>query len=190
MKPCRCGTENDDSAIFCVSCRSPLSTVRNIGEAAVQFQSQTGAFQTNTEDLALFVGDNQTYYLQKWRVSFDPGRNSGWNWVAFFFTPIWFAYRKMYGYATLVFLLQNVMGFFTGGIIGLICAILGGYWGNALYYKHAEKAISLAKMTAPNEELRRMHIQQAGGTSMAGMILTIVIGVVWTLLLSAILINL
>ncbi len=42
-----------------------------------------------------FVGSNALKYLQKFR-KIENGQKAGWNWAAFFLSPYWFFYRKMY----------------------------------------------------------------------------------------------
>ena len=42
-----------------------------------------------------FVGSNALKYLQKFR-KIENGQKIGWNWAAFFLSPYWFFYRKLY----------------------------------------------------------------------------------------------
>ena len=42
-----------------------------------------------------FVGSNALKYLQKFR-KLENGQKIGWNWAAFFLSPYWFFYRKLY----------------------------------------------------------------------------------------------
>ena len=42
-----------------------------------------------------FIGSNALRYLQKFR-KLEGGGKTGWNWAAFFLSPYWFFYRKMY----------------------------------------------------------------------------------------------
>ncbi|PYZ92081.1 hypothetical protein CR194_17980 [Salipaludibacillus keqinensis] len=51
------------------------------------------------------VGENSSYYHEKWTKHQDPLTYSGWNWAAFFFTPFWLAYRHMYLWVIVFFLL-------------------------------------------------------------------------------------
>ncbi len=42
-----------------------------------------------------FIGSNALKYLQKFR-KLEHGSKLGWNWAAFFLSPYWFFYRKLY----------------------------------------------------------------------------------------------
>ncbi|WP_280771333.1 DUF2628 domain-containing protein [Salipaludibacillus daqingensis] len=53
----------------------------------------------------LIVEENLSYYSNKWEKHPNPSTYSGWNWAAFFFTPAWLAYRHMYTWTFLFFLL-------------------------------------------------------------------------------------
>lgn len=97
-----CDRENDADALHCKYCGAPL-----LAEAGAPF------FRTNpyvsdlpfgedeeidgerVGDLAAFVQTGAARYLQKFK-RFSEGKKLSFNWAAFFFTPYWFFYRKLY----------------------------------------------------------------------------------------------
>lgn len=48
------------------------------------------------QQLHTVVQKNTAYYDFKWGKVENPAQRNTWNWVAFFFPPLWLAYRKMY----------------------------------------------------------------------------------------------
>ena len=70
-------------------------------------------------------------YLRKFRKFYADGRNKfafTWHWPAFFFTSAWLAWRKLYGWALVVFFLS-----FVPFLIILLMPVLG-LTGNYLYH--------------------------------------------------------
>ncbi|MDG5787978.1 DUF2628 domain-containing protein [Evansella sp. AB-P1] len=57
-----------------------------------------------SSEITSFIGENSTYYLNKWKRSNNPTKYAGWNWAAFIFTPFFLAYRHMYVLSFLYFL--------------------------------------------------------------------------------------
>jgi len=53
---------------------------------------------SNSQLIQSFVGKNYLYYNNKWNILKNKKNLISINWVALFFGPIWFAYRKMYLY--------------------------------------------------------------------------------------------
>lgn len=49
----------------------------------------------SANDYAAVVGNKADYYVPRFR-RIAVGGNGGWNWAAFFFSPYWLIYRKMY----------------------------------------------------------------------------------------------
>lgn len=137
-------------------------------------------------DVVAMVGTKQEYYIPKFQQMKTQNKKTSWNWVAFFFTPYWFMYRKMYGY-----------GFATLGVAFLITLInapifsflsLGGYitmgiFANYIYMQWLEKHANQVKTM--NEPFRTQFIQKNGGVNSMALTLTIIGWVVLVGLVSA-----
>ena len=112
------------------------------------------------EDFADFIGNNAPTYFRKFRKFDinDPDRFAvTWNWAAFFFSYIWFAYRKMYAWAGLILLIGFSVGTFLFFITPFWLIALG-VTANFLYFRHARRRILEAKATqifANRQELSR-----------------------------------
>lgn len=134
--------------------------------------------QSNTAidgDVVAMIGPKQEYYIPKFQQMKSQNKKTSWNWVAFFFTPYWFMYRKMYGY-----------GFAALGVAFLITLInaplfsflsLGGYivmgiFANYIYMRWLEKNANQAKTM--NEPFRTQFLQKNGGVNSTALTLTII----------------
>ena len=53
-----------------------------------------------TEDVALFVQQDTTRYIQKF--FYIKGGKNKWSWAAMFFAPYWFFYRKLYKHGAII----------------------------------------------------------------------------------------
>jgi Protein of unknown function (DUF2628) len=102
-------------------------------------------------DFADFVANNaQTYFrkFRNFRIN-DPDRFAvSWNWSAFFFTYIWMAYRKMYGWAGIVFAAQSVITMALPPL-DLLPMVALGVAGNYLYFRCARSKIVEVKTSHP-----------------------------------------
>jgi len=121
------------------------------------------------EDFATFIGKNAEVYFRKFkkfRIDEPDKFAIQWNWPAFLFTYIWFAYRKMYKWAAVAFLI--------GSAIGLVLPFFLPFWwllfglaGNFLYFRHARGKIlevKAAKKFTSREGLSAA-LQQEGGVN-------------------------
>ncbi len=61
-------------------------------------------FVKNEDDTADQVSSSTQHYLAYFDKYKETGKKTSWNWAAFFFTSLWFFYRKMYLYGFLVVL--------------------------------------------------------------------------------------
>lgn len=197
----KCGAQNSSESAFCSRCGNSL---RATSSAPVYTQvnptntnpyaytqqnynpqpTYTQPYQQNyysqnnsaiDADIVTLVGTKQEYYIPKFQQMKSQNKKISWNWVAFFFTPYWFMYRKMYGY-----------GFATLGVAFLISLInapifsflaLGGYifmgiFANYIYMQWLEKNANQAKTM--NEPFRTQFIQENGGVNSTALVLTIV----------------
>ena len=138
--------------------------------------------EVKEEELNLFAGDKDDYYLKKWKNMEESGKIIDWNWGAFLFQTLWMGYRKMYLYAAVfiglliyidVVLIASLHPLSQLGV-DIFFGILFGIFGNILYYKHAKKKISVIKSDQPDPEIQKIEIAKAGGTSWIGVGLVLI----------------
>lgn len=117
---------------------------------------------TEADAMPVFIGRNVSHYLKKF-TSFqhatNPGFSATWHWPAFFFTPLWFLYRKLYGWALLSFITALIP--FLNWLFRVGWAISANY----LYYKHVQKKITDIKQGNPHLSDTQMDLllQKKGG---------------------------
>lgn len=137
----KCGTENEDSYIFCKNCGTPFapkqSDSNGFNPQSAQY-SQTEPSQNNfsqnqsdihiggisTEEIALFVGKKHNNIIPKFIKMEVTGSKVSWCWpvavLSFFFGPfgasLWYFYRKMYKPAILLSVLGSVLAVITAVI--------------------------------------------------------------------------
>lgn len=75
----------------------------NIFKGPYPADDYTASVKTNS--LGSFIRNNAQVYISKFKVSDIKGRNS-FNWAAFFFSPYWFFYRKLYKPGIIMLTLQ------------------------------------------------------------------------------------
>lgn len=127
--------------------------------------------QRSWEDWATetFVGSNYYYYKTKWKNQTPDRSFSSWSWDTFFFPFFWLAYRKMYLYSFLFFIVSIpalIIPF-----AGIILHCLIGFYANYLYFKRCNKMIQKASQY-DNEEAR-LYLLKHGGISPLGLIFSI-----------------
>ncbi len=128
------------------------------------------------ETIRSFVQKNSDYYLAKWKIMASSGSKFSWNWAAFLATSLWLGYRKMYLYA-FIYILLNVLTVipFLGILIWLGLWIGIGAIGNYLYGKYTYNKLLELKMAFPNEEEFKAQAARAGGTSVGGIFIVVLI---------------
>ena len=149
-------------------------------------------------DYEAAIGPNSGYYL-KYFEQFDAGESTvSWHWPAFFVTPFWFMYRKMWLWGLLSLLWPWILLFVMGIAIGVAAAasksapitlivitgllliapyILLPIFANSLYWRHINRLIErLPKSIASVPEKRIARLERNGGTGVGPMIAVIVGG--------------
>ncbi|GAB6072901.1 hypothetical protein JCM14244_12780 [Venenivibrio stagnispumantis] len=130
--------------------------------------------------LHIFVGKNADYYISKWEVMEATGSKISWNWAAFFFGMLWFAYRKMYSIAIMIMafliLLQIIqLKMNTPPLIvaltNIFISIGFGMFGNYIYLDFVKNKIKEIKEKYPDENLIIAEIGRNGGTSIISAIM-------------------
>ena len=127
------------------------------------------------ETIRLFVQKNADYYIAKWKVMAASGSKVSWNWAAFFFTSLWFGYRKMFLYA-FIYILLNLVSFIPilGFIVWIVLWVGMGMFGNYFYAKKTYEALLVLKQAYPGETEFKNMVAKEGGTSIFGVIVVIV----------------
>jgi hypothetical protein len=121
------------------------------------------------------VGPKQDYYIPKFQQMKSQNKKTSWNWVAFFFTPYWFMYRKMYGYGFAALGVAFLISLINAPIISFLA--LGGYivmgiFANYIYMQWLENNATQAKTM--NEPFRTQFLQKNGGVNSTALTLTII----------------
>jgi len=154
-----CGQRLDNPGQACLNCGKG-NGVQIEDKAEEQSFGETGI---PVELLKAFT--KKDVYLAKW------GKNSGWNWPAFLFPPIWMAYRKLYVesaiYFGIIFLLSIIESFvgYMSSSAYLLITIFAGVYGNKIYYRKAKKTIEEIMALHEDKERRLFLIGKKGGTS-------------------------
>lgn len=191
----KCGTQSVATKSFCSRCGNPLnSSVNNVNQTYIQpnssmcytenqnnyntyYQQQTTMYGNVSldPDFLIYVGQNHDYYLRKFLELKNHNKKISWNWCAFFVTPYWLMYRKMYSYAIgvlgVLFFLALIGNTLTS-LISLAGYILFGMFGNYIYMQYVEKKISHSSYL--NEPYKSQYILKSGGVSSTAVILTVI----------------
>ena len=121
-----------------------------------------------------FVGLNGTYYDESWRWMDWRGTRRSWNWPAALSFGHWFAYRRLYGFATAHLLLfaglaaAIVNNFPIIALILPVLAMIGlaGVYGNTLYFLSFRRAVNrVTERSEGSYDQRRGQLAASGGTS-------------------------
>ncbi|MBF0203807.1 MAG: DUF2628 domain-containing protein [Desulfamplus sp.] len=165
----KCGKEVLEGSSFCKHCGGDLSAIPNI------MQTSSMSSGLTNEDFITFVGTNFEKYLRKFAKFNVEGIDTfkaTWHWPAFFVPFWWLLYRKMYGWAILVFVTSWIPYIYAFNQI--VLAITANY----IYYKHAKKKILEIKQQHPEPETQKAVIAVTGGVKNAVFIVIAIIAVV------------
>ena len=126
-------------------------------------------------DVQQLVGTKTEYYIPKFQMMKLQGKSSSWNWAAFWATPYWMMYRKMYGYAAAVLAADIIISLIGSTFLSLLA--FGGYitfgiLGNSIYMKYLEGKANQAK--AMNEPYKSQFIASNGGVNTTATVLAII----------------
>ncbi|GEC89295.1 MULTISPECIES: DUF2628 domain-containing protein [Brevibacillus] len=128
------------------------------------------------------------YYLDVWRT-----KGFSWNWGAAFFGEAWFAFRKMYLLAIIIYSVNLCVGLLLG-LVGLDDAtfyeiyivfaitqrVLFALTANFLYYVSAVQTIK--KAHSKHTTLDLDEIKKLGGTSVRAVIVVVLVNFCFSLL--------
>lgn len=95
-----CGKVNDPDAVHCNQCGFPLNSTGSFYPgnpylAGTDIDPDEMIGEHSAGDLSVFVQTASRRYLPKFR-KIAKGKKTTFNWAAFFFSPHWFFYRKLY----------------------------------------------------------------------------------------------
>lgn len=128
-----------------------------------------------------FIRKNSKYYLESWK-----SEKIRFNFAAFLFETLWFAYRKMYKSAVILLLMNLIINlvtflvliktkFFMGGtLLVLFIRIYIGFKANDFYFNKAQKILEKRGFEPEDGDC---------GTSMLGVAIIVFIAIVFQVLL-------
>ena len=133
------------------------------------------------------IGEKADHYIP---IFEDLDKNGGqsWNWCGCLVSPMWFAYRKLYGWAAIAIAAPAIVGFLLGIILysinpngtfdiaskllSVAFAIFFGVISNSAYKKRIDKLVA----EVPSDpDMRAEFIGKKGGVSAGGVVLAIVV---------------
>lgn len=125
------------------------------------------------KELKILVGTKLDYYIPRFNNMKAQDKKSSWNWAAFFVTPYWLMYRKMYGYGIAVLIAQLVILMIDSSFLyfAALCGYIAiGIYGNFLYMRFLENKIVQTQNTS--EPFRTMYLAKNGGVNVAAVVFT------------------
>ena len=171
----KCGFEVRDMK-FCPKCGFELIKAKdkNSGETFAE------ATAIGVDYRALLLESKADHYLPIFD-RMNEKSHASWNWCAFFFGPMWFAYRKLYGWAAIVFFSQIILGVIFGLMSSaeseiafrLVLLIIAGIFAQRADYELKRRIDRLILEMPSDESARRIYIQKKGGTSAGGLIIAL-----------------
>ena len=148
--------------------QSIMSSNQRIVDNTLINQNFSTVNQTNNEELLKsFIGNNYG------KITTKP-----FNFAGFFFTTFYMFYRKMFGYALLVFLIDIIiLNVIKISAVTLVFNVLVGLFVNKIYLFYANKKITKLKLQNPQkntEELKKICAAK-GGTSVGSIFLGFIV---------------
>lgn len=129
-------------------------------EESISFEEQRNVAQTNT-----------SYYDLKWGSVKNPAKENTWNWVAFFFTLFWLAYRKMFkpffvlGVIEMLWMVPFYLvdiPFWVDIPFYIVISLVVGWNGNRWYYNHTSRILKQAATLSESQQLA--YLRTKGGS--------------------------
>lgn len=169
-----CTTSNVGSNAYCRACGFDLTTAKTVyggdnksGYAPPQNSQGTVESEQDIRQkyLHVFIGDNSDYYVKRFEKMKATGSANSWNWAAFFLSPAWLFFRKMYKEAAVVIILYIFLSLIPriGDFLNLGMFIYLGLRGNGMYMRYVD--IAMMELRSLPEDKRRDYILKKGGTS-------------------------
>lgn len=170
----QCGTLNHISDSFCTKCGASL--MANTSEQKNTDYRQYADYRYKQEtiiedDVVYLIGSNAEYYVPKFQELKQMRKKASWNWAAFWVTPYWFIYRKMYGYGYGMLAVALLLPFLALHMY-LVLAIFANY----IYMCELEKKARRASMM--NEPFKSQYLDSNRDTNLLFPALTVIIPIV------------
>lgn len=143
--------------------------------------------EVNEKEVKEFIGENADKIYHKLYGNKYGNAIDNILWPAVFFTPLWFAYRKMYKMLIIILAVSFATGFIAGMMditdgdlrgISFALQLIFGVMANFLYRKKIEKEINEIKKKELNEEQTMKEIRDKGGVSGASMAIMILFNLI------------
>lgn len=136
--------------------------------------------EEHEDDLTEIIVESSEYYLSVWKKMFGS-KSIKLNWVAAAFSYPWLAFRKMYDYVVVFFVVANgafvitlsyLRTLFAPEIINIILGIVMvsfkvvfGLFANRIYYQRAKKIILRGKELYSDKDEYTDYLRKRGGNS-------------------------
>lgn len=169
--------------MVCPNCgREDPENTRYCSERGTTLTAATG--EVDESRVASFVGNNQPYYVTKWKMMKGSGSKVSWNWSSFLLNTYWLMYRKLYVVAVIKFVVDIILTMLgtVGAIASLALWVCMGLFGNYIYFQHMEKCLREADML--NEGERAVYLSKKGGTTIVPVIILLVLYIAMILLIA------
>ncbi len=141
--------------------------------------AEVGGAAGDADDLySAFLGPkNAGYYQAAFEKIRAGGGSMGWHWPACLITWFWLAYRKMWGWFFMYWLLYPFAIMLVAALAGMaheslvFVVYFVGYfiippmYANALYYRHATNKIARAQYAGTDPQAQALEAARLGGTS-------------------------
>lgn len=144
-----CGTLNDSDARHCKNCGAPLLAQGEFFNVnpymrKSEFREDDIIAGEKAGDLAMHVQASSHRYLRKFK-RFSDGKKLSINFAAFFFTPYWFFYRKLYKAGAFFIVLTAAVSLMLSGVSNEITVLANDYlekYGTFNYETATEEEIA------------------------------------------------
>jgi hypothetical protein len=151
------------------------------------------AVAPDRELVAAALGPNADYFLKHWAKADASGKSYDWNWAACFLNFCWFAYRKMWLAAAAIGFIYVVttplldparnLRLFQVTMLALVgMSFVTGGWGNMFYRRQIDRRVAATAGMGRDEALAKL--RKEGGTSVPGLVISIVATVLLSLVVS------
>lgn len=129
-----------------------------------------------------YVGKKSDYYMKHWyKLRQGINADSGFNFAALFYGPLWFLYRKMYLHFAaicLVLVAEGVIEHYVfkvspfslntilsvSNVFGLCLSLSCAYYANRWYFHHVTRKIRAARFNEFEEKSVSRKLKRIGGT--------------------------